>query len=311
MNSIIIDLLLVALAAIVFYFIGKSHAEAQEKINLEPLRQEQNALREQAVATKADIDSNKRILEQMRQNYREQSEALDRAYLARAQELDVKYAKIDEDMAREFQEKANRLDEEYSILFQEKQEEMEEVSHKLAALKATRDAAIAAARKEREVEDSPQDYSISLSPDESGDVRYLQEIMPRLHFPQVLGKYIWSAFYQKKAKALAANVLGDSVVCGIYKITDQLTHESYIGQSKNIANRWTEHIKCGIGASTASASNALYAAMRRDGIDSFTFEVLETCEPQDLDEKERFFINLYSTDTLGLNITKGNSKHSE
>lgn len=153
MNNIIINLLLVALAAIVFYFVGKSHAEAQEKINLEPLRQEQNALREQAVATKADIDSNKRILEQMRQNYREQSEALDRAYLARAQELDVKYAKIDEDMAREFQEKANKLDEEYSILFQEKQEEMEEVSRKLAALKATRDAAIAAARKEREVED--------------------------------------------------------------------------------------------------------------------------------------------------------------
>ena len=311
MNSIIIDLLLVALAAIVFYFVGKSHAGAQEKINLEPLRQEQNALREQAVAAKADIDSNKKILEQMRQNYREQSEALDKAYLARAQELDVKYAKIDEDMARESQEKADRLDEEYSILFQEKQEEMKEVSRKLAALKATRDAAIAAARKEREVKDSPQDYSISLSPDESGDVRYLQEIMPRLHFPQVLGKYIWSAFYQKKTKTLISNVIGEDVACGIYKITDQLTHEAYVGQSKNIATRWQDHIKCGLGATPTSAANALYAAMRRDGVDAFTFEVLEKCEPQDLDEKERFFINLYSTDTLGLNTTKGNSKHSE
>lgn len=302
---------MVILAAVVFYFVGKSHAERQEEIDITPLRQEQAKLQQQAIVMRTSIDSDKKILEQMRVNYQEQEDALQKAYLAKAKELDTKYAKIDEDMAREHQEKVDRLDEEYANFFQEKQEEMEDVSRKLAALKATRDAAIAAARHEREIEESPQEYSIQLSADEAGDVRYLQEIMPRLHFPQVLGKYIWSAFYQKKTKTLISNVIGDDVVCGIYKITDQLTHETYIGQSKNIATRWQDHIKNGLGASPTSVSNKLYAAMRRDGIDSFTFEVLEKCAPESLDEKERFFINLYSTDTLGLNITKGNSKHSE
>ena len=133
--------------------------------------------------------------------------------------------------------------------------------------------------------------------------------MSKLHNPIVLGKYIWTTYYQKKYKVLAANVLGEEVVCGVYKLTNQLTKECYVGQSKNCAKRWSEHLRCACGASVASKSNALYDAMRRDGISNFSFELLEKCEPEDLDEKEAFFISLYSADTLGYNSTSGN-KHS-
>jgi len=47
--------------------------------------------------------------------------------------------------------------------------------------------------------------------------------------------------------ALCDRVLGKKVICGIYKITNLLTNECYIGQSVNISDRWKQHCKCGLG----------------------------------------------------------------
>lgn len=222
--------------------------------------------------------------------------------------LEIEYQKLREEKERESSEKQQKLEEEYLQLVQEKQESINEVNKKLAALKATRDAVVAANRREREVSDSPRVYNIQMDEDDNSDIRYIFSIMGKLHNPTVLGKYIWSTYYQKKYKALATNVLGDDAVCGIYKITNQLTKECYVGQSKNIAKRWSEHLRSACGASAASKSNVLYDAMKRDGISNFSFELLERCDPEDLDEKEAYFISLYSADTIGYNCTRGNKQ---
>lgn len=107
-------------------------------------------------------------------------------------------------------------------------------------------------------------------------------------------------------KGFLSNVLGPDEVCGVYKITDQRTGEPYIGQARKIKERWQTHVKCGIGATPTANANLLYAAMRRDGIWNFTFELLEACQPDELDDKERWFIDLYSADSVGLNAKKGN-----
>ena len=60
----------------------------------------------------------------------------------------------------------------------------------------------------------------------------------------------------------------------------------------------------------ASNANQLYAAMRRDGVWNFSFELLESCNPEDLDAKERQFIDLYSADTVGLNSKRGNQSNT-
>lgn len=62
-------------------------------------------------------------------------------------------------------------------------------------------------------------------------------------------------------------------VCGIYKITNLITGEHYIGQSKNIDERWKAHCKCGLGIE-APATNVLYNSMQKDKVWNFTFEVL-------------------------------------
>ena len=92
--------------------------------------------------------------------------------------------------------------------------------------------------------------------------------------------------------SLCNNVLGSKTVCGIYKITNKNNGLCYVGQSVDIADRWKQHIKCGLGIDTP-AQNKLYKAMLKDGVTNFTFELLEQCDRQLLNEKEnsRSFVN--------------------
>jgi group I intron endonuclease len=64
----------------------------------------------------------------------------------------------------------------------------------------------------------------------------------------------------------------------------------------------------------------LYKAIRKYGIENFTFEVLEECNINELDIKEKYYIHLFDTtnSNIGYNLTQGgqdshcvNSKISE
>lgn len=314
MNIVLIGIIFIA--SIVCFVVGRYTATHQEKLDNEAVLQERAEIQAELSDYKnkieqATIEYNARV--QMVKNEERHAQVskrlLQERYFEKERALEAEFERLREDQQRESEAKQLQLEEDYLLLVQEKQESINEVNRKLAALKATRDAAILAAKREQEVADSPQVYNISLDTDDASDIQYIQSVMSKLHNPTVLGKYIWTTYYQKKYKVLAANVLGEDVVCGVYKLTNQLTKECYVGQSKNCAKRWSEHLRCACGAAAASKSNALYDAMRRDGISNFSFELLEKCEPEDLNEKEAFFINLYSADTLGYNSTSGN-KHS-
>ena len=45
--------------------------------------------------------------------------------------------------------------------------------------------------------------------------------------------------------------------------------------------------------------------MQIDGIETFTFEVLEVCPSKELNEKETYYIDLYQAYNYGFNKTKG------
>lgn len=84
---------------------------------------------------------------------------------------------------------------------------------------------------------------------------------------------------------------------GIYKITNQLNNKSYIGQSIHIEHRWKEHQR-------QSANSVIAKTIRKVGIENFTFEILEICSPDDLDERESYWMNFYnSIAPNGYNIT--------
>ena len=102
-------------------------------------------------------------------------------------------------------------------------------------------------------------------------------------------------------------MLGSEEVCGIYKITNKKNKMCYIGQAKKVRERFREHMKCGLGID-APANNKLYQAMRKEGLENFTFELLEACDIAYLDEKEKFYIQLYDSYNFGYNSNKGIKK---
>lgn len=72
---------------------------------------------------------------------------------------------------------------------------------------------------------------------------------------------------------------------GIYKITNCITRQIYIGQSVDIERRWTEH-----KTPKANGNNRLHGDMQKYGIDNFVFEVVEECTKENLLERELFYI---------------------
>ena len=95
-------------------------------------------------------------------------------------------------------------------------------------------------------------------------------------------------------------------VCGIYKITSLISDKIYIGQSVDIRERMKTHIKTGL--SNDQATNKLYQAMKKDGIENFTFELLEEIPRNELNDREKYWIEFYKSKEVGLNGTVGGAK---
>ena len=86
---------------------------------------------------------------------------------------------------------------------------------------------------------------------------------------------------------------------GIYKITNQINGKSYIGQSIHIEQRWEEHLY------KSSYSSLIKYALYKYGINNFTFEVVEECKQEELDEREQYWIQYYDSFNNGYNLTMG------
>ena len=74
-----------------------------------------------------------------------------------------------------------------------------------------------------------------------------------------------------------------------------------------MAKRWKDHAKCGLDIDRPQG-NQLYQAMLRDGIWNFSWELLEQCPKDQLDEKEHFYIDLYDSKNYGYNSSIGIKK---
>lgn len=183
-------------------------------------------------------------------------------------------------------------------------QQKEQIQNELNKLKASLSAGVEARLREQQKKDKINFYKLSINDADLADVKMLENLKTSFHKPVVLSKLIWTQYFQKQMTELCDRVLGKKTVCGIYKITNLLTEQCYIGQSVNISDRWKQHCKCGLGIE-ASATNKLYNTMQKDKVWNFTFELLEECPKEMLNEKERFWIQMYQSDKFGLNTMKG------
>ena len=87
----------------------------------------------------------------------------------------------------------------------------------------------------------------------------------------------------------------------IYKITNKINSKCYIGKAKDCNCRWLEHkrnVKHG-------KQHPLYDAIRKYGLENFSFEVLlETVETL-VNKQEKTLIEIFSKYPLGYNLAEG------
>ena len=77
-------------------------------------------------------------------------------------------------------------------------------------------------------------------------------------------------------------------ISGIYKITNTVTGDFYIGSSKNVRRRWADHKSQ--SRWNECPNSPMYQDMQKYGIDKFVFEVLAEVEIEKLKETEQQFI---------------------
>ena len=185
--------------------------------------------------------------------------------------------------------------------------DIEREKKKLADLEAKQLAYIQAKQREEAISANMDYYRLALDQLDINDIELLRELQPRFVKKETIDKIIWDAYYKPAFDVLSAHLFqtAGTKVCGIYKLTDQITGQSYIGQSVNVQERIRTHIKTAL--TYGKASNKLYQAMQKDGLYNFTFEILEEVPRSDLNDREAYWIGFYKTKEFGLNGTKGNT----
>lgn len=170
--------------------------------------------------------------------------------------------------------------------------------------KARRDAINQEIIRQRELADQEEFYTIQLSQEDIDDINLLNNARNHLHKTTLLDKLIYDMYISKPTNEMIKRVLKGEAPSGIYKITRLKTGEIYIGKSTDIKSRWQQHTKSAFHCGTISHS-ILHTTMEKDGIDQFTFELLEEVPKDKLTEREKFWIQFYDSTKYGLNERVG------
>ena len=94
----------------------------------------------------------------------------------------------------------------------------------------------------------------------------------------------------------------------IYLITNQVNSKKYVGKTtkSNPYDRWREHKNTANLNNKQAKSMPILRAIRKYGVENFTFTIIEECPDETVNERERHFIQEYNTcSRYGYNITLG------
>ena len=226
---------------------------------------------------------------------------------------DYRFGKINEAAARYREELIDNIAEDVLAaqeMSNEKKEKMafqiNSLQEEILQLQASRNALIEAQKREEEKKLQEDFYKIQITEQAFNDIRILRTIEHSLYNKEALYKLVWSVFYLAPVKDMLSRVIGKEKTSGIYKITNQNNGKVYIGQSVDLHTRLTNHCKAALGISSI-AHQQIHDAMAAEGLENFTFEVVEKCDKGLLNQKEKLWIETYGSDKYGYNKTAGGS----
>lgn len=291
------------------FLIMKQHnavLDQQQKVALEKetesLSEMVNSLKEQKELLLEEIHNLQTSAQQKIQDYYQES------YKEINQKLDLAKTSLE----KQKQQWKKEYENEYLIFLQDiiqefekqiltKKSELAVVEDKLIELESITDAAIEAQKREVEKESKQDFYKIILSERDLDEINKLRQVSAFLRDKEPLNKVIWKIYYEKPTNDLIGRVVGPGIHTGIYKITNLQNNMCYVGQAVDIASRWKQHIKRGLGAETPT-KNKLYPIMSSIGVENFSFEVIEECQRSQLNEREDYWQKYFHAIDFGYSI---------
>lgn len=229
------------------------------------------------------------------------TEAANSIYKTKMDAMKDCFAKDIVRVAQEHQENVEAFQKQYDETVAHFMEQYRQMASNVSAMRAINDAAIAAAKRAEEMKIEKDFYRIQLSDVDIEEIKALRSVEHLLRDKEPLNKVIWKFYYEKPTTDLIGRVIGSGTHTGIYKITEIETGKCYVGQAANLADRWKQHIKRGVGADTPTR-NKLYPAMIAAGPENFTFEVIEECDRSLLDEREDYWQDYFKAKEFGYSI---------
>lgn len=189
----------------------------------------------------------------------------------------------------------------YLEQIEEKQAKINFLTKKFNLLQNNVNIAVDASKRKLEIDQKQDFYRICLSNEDIAEIARLREVLPYLRDKTPLNKVIYKVYYEKPLTDMIGRVIGTGTHTGIYKITNIQTQMCYVGQAVDLAARFKQHIKRGVGAEDWT-QNKLYPAMYSTGVENFTFEVIEECEKEKLNEREDFWQEYFHAKDFGYSI---------
>lgn len=211
------------------------------------------------------------------------------------------FSDIKSEMVNSYIQEENRI----NLSLGELNEKYEEDLQKIQSLSSLIAAAVEANKRAEEIRLAADFYRLQISQEDIEEIKRLRTVEPFLRDPTPLNKVIYKYYYENAYNGLVGRLFGNNKsITGIYKITNIENGMCYIGQSVDVRERFRQHIKKGVGAETPN-KNKLYPALKIMGVENFTFELIEECSQEQLDEKEKFWIDYYKSQEFGYNATRG------
>lgn len=96
-------------------------------------------------------------------------------------------------------------------------------------------------------------------------------------------------------------------ISAVYKIVNTVTGDSYIGSSRDVKRRWTEHKRPSVWKK--QPNNLMYKDMKKYGLECFRFQILVPVVPEYLTQVEQECIEMLKPtynnyNAKGLNVER-------
>ena len=305
----------VAIGAAAVYFYLNPKVKATQVLD-EQTKRENEQIRTESIQLKSEysalIDKTLAQEQHIKKIQQQAEENANRLFEKSFELANEKMSAAAEKMSAEYEEARQKAEQEYIELMAHNSKELsatlaatniqiKQAEGRLTELAAKVSAAVEAAKRQEEMETAQDFYRLNLPDIDIEEIQKLRQVTALLRDSEPLNKVIWKVYYEKPYTDLIGRVVGTGVRTGIYKITNLENQKCYVGQAANIADRWKQHIKRGIGAE-APTRNKLYPAMLQHGVENFTFEIIEECSRAQLNDREDYWQDYFGAKEFGYSI---------